>query len=144
HADQRAVIGVECAERIGERLRRVAIHGVAHLGTIDDHGGDRAIRLDANCHATSLAHPARAMRISAHGGGHAQRRAVPWRRMRSVGWSRRLWYTHGMYIAMNNFRVKQERSDDFERAWRERESYLDGMDGFEAFHLLKGPVDDDG
>lgn len=49
-----------------------------------------------------------------------------------------------MYIAMNNFRVHPERSDDFERAWRERDSYLAGVPGFEQFHLLKGPLDDEG
>lgn len=50
----------------------------------------------------------------------------------------------GTFIAMNQFRVHQERCDEFERAWRERESYLDGVDGFESFQLLKGPVAEDG
>lgn len=49
-----------------------------------------------------------------------------------------------MYIAMNNFRVNPDRCTDFERAWRERESYLDGVDGFQEFHLLRGPVSEDG
>ena len=49
-----------------------------------------------------------------------------------------------MYIAMNNFRVNPERADDFERAWRERDSFLAGFDGFVEFQLLRGPVDDDG
>lgn len=47
-----------------------------------------------------------------------------------------------MYIAMNNFRVDPARSAEFEQNWRDRESYLAGVPGFESFHLLKGPVDD--
>jgi heme-degrading monooxygenase HmoA len=47
-----------------------------------------------------------------------------------------------MYIAMNNFRVHADRCEDFERVWRERESYLDGVAGFEQLLLLKGPKDD--
>ena len=44
-----------------------------------------------------------------------------------------------MYIAMNHFRVDPARCDDFERGWRERESYLESVPGFESFHLLRGP-----
>jgi heme-degrading monooxygenase HmoA len=47
-----------------------------------------------------------------------------------------------MYIAMNTFRVNADRGDDFERAWRERDSHLDEMDGFVDFHLLRGPVEE--
>lgn len=47
-----------------------------------------------------------------------------------------------MFIAMNHFKVVPGREADFERGWRERETYLDGVDGFLAFHLLKG--DDEG
>jgi heme-degrading monooxygenase HmoA len=46
-----------------------------------------------------------------------------------------------MFIAMNNFRVRPEMTADFERAWRERESFLAGTAGFRTFHLLRGPVD---
>lgn len=49
-----------------------------------------------------------------------------------------------MFIAMNQFAVHADKCEDFERAWRERESYLDGVDGFEIFHLLKGPSAADG
>jgi heme-degrading monooxygenase HmoA len=48
-----------------------------------------------------------------------------------------------MYIAMNQFRVKPDHTEDFERAWRERESYLAEVPGFESFHLLCGPLDGD-
>jgi heme-degrading monooxygenase HmoA len=46
-----------------------------------------------------------------------------------------------MYIAMNHFRVKPDREADFEKAWRERESFLAEVPGFEAFQLLKGPLE---
>jgi len=47
-----------------------------------------------------------------------------------------------MYIAMNQFRVAEDRADEFERAWRERDSYLDGVSGFRSFALLKGGLDE--
>jgi heme-degrading monooxygenase HmoA len=49
-----------------------------------------------------------------------------------------------MYIAMNNFRVRAERAAEFEDAWRNRQSFLAGVPGFREFHLLRGPLDDDG
>jgi heme-degrading monooxygenase HmoA len=47
----------------------------------------------------------------------------------------------GMFIAMNHFVVLEDRCADFEEAWRTRESFLAGVPGFQAFHLLRGPVD---
>lgn len=49
-----------------------------------------------------------------------------------------------MYIAMNHFRVAPGRGEDFERGWRERESYLDDVPGFVDFHLVRGKDEDDG
>lgn len=46
-----------------------------------------------------------------------------------------------MFIAMNRFRIARGFEEDFERIWRERESYLDDVPGFREFHLLKGPSD---
>ncbi len=43
-----------------------------------------------------------------------------------------------MFIAMNRFQVVPGRGDDFERIWRERETYLDGVPGFVRFALLRG------
>jgi heme-degrading monooxygenase HmoA len=43
-----------------------------------------------------------------------------------------------VFIAMNNFKVTAGREEDFERAWRERESYLKEVPGFVQFVLLKG------
>ena len=44
-----------------------------------------------------------------------------------------------MFIAMNRFKVRKERTHDFEQLWLTRESYLHEMPGFMSFHLLKGP-----
>lgn len=46
-----------------------------------------------------------------------------------------------MFIAMNAFKVLAGREEDFERAWRERESYLDTVPGFVQFTLLRRPGD---
>lgn len=51
-------------------------------------------------------------------------------------------YNWSMYIAMNHFRVKPEATADFERAWRERNSYLSAVPGFQTFHLLRGPTEE--
>jgi heme-degrading monooxygenase HmoA len=42
-----------------------------------------------------------------------------------------------MFIAMNRFKVAQGREADFERAWQERTSYLEGVPGFVQFALLR-------
>jgi heme-degrading monooxygenase HmoA len=44
-----------------------------------------------------------------------------------------------MFIAMNRFKIAPGREADFEEVWKQRESFLDGVPGFESFHLLKGP-----
>ena len=49
-----------------------------------------------------------------------------------------------MYIAMNHFRVDPDQTTAFEHAWRDRNSFLNEVPGFEQFHLLKGPVEEDG
>ncbi len=46
-----------------------------------------------------------------------------------------------MYIAMNRFKIINGNEDEFENIWRERESFLDNVDGFLEFNLLKGPSD---
>jgi len=46
-----------------------------------------------------------------------------------------------MFIAMNRFRIAPGRESDFEQIWKERDSYLAGVEGFREFHLLKGPSD---
>ena len=48
-----------------------------------------------------------------------------------------------MYVAMNRFRIRVGREADFEKLWRERETYLDEVPGFVDFHLLRGPGNDE-
>jgi len=48
-----------------------------------------------------------------------------------------------MFIAMNRFKVRLGHEEEFERVWRERESHLRDVEGFIAFHLLRGPEADD-
>ena len=47
------------------------------------------------------------------------------------------------YIAMNRFEVAKENAAAFEAMWLNRESYLDEMEGFISFSLLRGPEKDD-
>jgi len=49
-----------------------------------------------------------------------------------------------MYVAMNHFRIAAGRGDEFEARWRERESFLDEVQGFVQFHLVRGADHDDG
>jgi len=48
-----------------------------------------------------------------------------------------------MYIAMNKFRIQPGRQDEFIKVWKERDSGLDSVPGFQEFHLLQGPVTDE-
>jgi heme-degrading monooxygenase HmoA len=48
-----------------------------------------------------------------------------------------------MFIAMNRFRIARGREQDFIDLWKKRESYLDGVPGFQDFHLLQGATVDD-
>ncbi len=48
-----------------------------------------------------------------------------------------------MFIAMNRFKVRPGYEDEFERIWRERDSHLQGVEGFIEFHLLRGPSNEE-
>ena len=48
-----------------------------------------------------------------------------------------------MYIAMNRFRVSRGREEEFEETWRNRDSYLDEVEGFHDFQLLRGEAGED-
>ncbi len=48
-----------------------------------------------------------------------------------------------MFIAMNRFPIALGRESDFEEIWRSRESNLDKVPGFQQFHLLRGPSDEE-
>ncbi|MDP7034757.1 MAG: antibiotic biosynthesis monooxygenase [Planctomycetota bacterium] len=43
-----------------------------------------------------------------------------------------------MYFAMNRFLVAHGREEGFERMWRERDTFLDEVNGFRSFELLRG------
>ncbi|GMU40158.1 MAG: hypothetical protein AMXMBFR23_10240 [Chloroflexota bacterium] len=43
-----------------------------------------------------------------------------------------------MFIAMNRFQTVPGKGEEFERIWRERETYLDQVPGFVRFALLRG------
>jgi heme-degrading monooxygenase HmoA len=43
-----------------------------------------------------------------------------------------------MYIAMNRFKVQKGKEEEFENIWKNRNSTLDEMQGFQQFHLLRG------
>ena len=47
-----------------------------------------------------------------------------------------------MYLAMNRFTVPLENAAEFEELWLSRESRLHELEGFKAFHMLKGPEED--
>ena len=48
-----------------------------------------------------------------------------------------------MFIAMNRFKVFKDATEDFEAVWRNRDSQLNEMQGFQSFHLLRGPDAED-
>lgn len=43
-----------------------------------------------------------------------------------------------MYLTMNRFKVKLGQEDAFETLWKTRDSHLKEVEGFIAFHLMKG------
>ncbi|MEM8851052.1 MAG: antibiotic biosynthesis monooxygenase [Pseudomonadota bacterium] len=43
-----------------------------------------------------------------------------------------------MYLTMNRFRVREGHEAAFEEVWKSRDSHLKSVDGFVAFHLMKG------
>ena len=46
------------------------------------------------------------------------------------------------YIAMNRFKIAIGRESDFENIWKNRETHLENINGFQKFNLLKGPTND--
>lgn len=48
-----------------------------------------------------------------------------------------------MYMAMNRFRIAPGREEVFEEIWRNRDSQLDQVPGFQKFHLLRGASTDE-
>lgn len=48
-----------------------------------------------------------------------------------------------MYIAMNRFKVRSGEEEQFEALWKNRDSKLNEMDGFQSFHLLRGATNEE-
>ena len=48
-----------------------------------------------------------------------------------------------MYVAMNRFLINEGHETAFEDVWRNRDSSLKEVPGFQSFHLLKGPKNDE-
>ena len=46
------------------------------------------------------------------------------------------------FIAMNRFKIALSRESDFENIWEKRETQLNNVPGFIAFHLVKGKTED--
>ncbi|WP_116473776.1 antibiotic biosynthesis monooxygenase family protein [Zobellella maritima] len=48
-----------------------------------------------------------------------------------------------MFIAMNRFKIKPGHEQTFIEVWKNRDSYLDTVPGFQGFHLLQGPSNEE-
>jgi len=48
-----------------------------------------------------------------------------------------------MFIAMNRFKVAEGQEAQFEEIWRNRDSKLASVPGFQSFHMLKGDEAED-
>ena len=48
-----------------------------------------------------------------------------------------------MYVAMNRFKVKLGQEDTFIDIWKNRETFLDEVEGFKQFNLMQGATNDE-
>ena len=48
-----------------------------------------------------------------------------------------------MYVAMNRFKIAPGKEEAFEAIWRNRQSNLAEVPGFQQFHLLRGESNED-
>ncbi|MEJ2405041.1 MAG: antibiotic biosynthesis monooxygenase [Candidatus Thiodiazotropha sp.] len=48
-----------------------------------------------------------------------------------------------MFIAMNRFKIRPGCEDEFIEIWKNRDTYLNTVQGFISFHLLKGSSSDE-
>ena len=46
------------------------------------------------------------------------------------------------FIAMNRFKIVLGYENDFESIWKNRETHLDGVSGFEEFNLIRGKTNE--
>jgi heme-degrading monooxygenase HmoA len=47
-----------------------------------------------------------------------------------------------MYIAMNRFKIVKGKETEFENIWKNRDSHIEGVEGFKEFNLIKGNIED--
>ena len=47
------------------------------------------------------------------------------------------------FIAMNRFKIVNGKESDFENIWKNRETHLDNVKGFQRFNLLRGLSNDE-
>ena len=47
-----------------------------------------------------------------------------------------------MYIAMNRFKIVLGKENEFEEVWRNRDTHLNGVEGFKNFNLIKGATNE--
>ncbi|WP_305817656.1 antibiotic biosynthesis monooxygenase family protein [Photobacterium leiognathi] len=48
-----------------------------------------------------------------------------------------------MYIAMNRFKIRLGSEQEFIDIWKNRDTYLDTVPGFQSFNLLQGASNDE-
>ena len=48
-----------------------------------------------------------------------------------------------MFVAMNRFKIVLGKEKEFEKIWRNRDTYLKDVPGFKKFNLIKGDKKDD-
>ena len=48
-----------------------------------------------------------------------------------------------MFIATNKFKILLCKEVEFEKVWRERDTHLNGVEGFKEFNLVKGETNDE-
>ena len=48
-----------------------------------------------------------------------------------------------MFIAMNRFKIVLGKEKEFEDVWKNRDTHLEGVQGFKEFHLVKGEANDE-
>ena len=48
-----------------------------------------------------------------------------------------------MFVAMNRFKILIGKENDFEKVWKNRETHLDKVPGFQKFNLIKGKTTDE-
>ena len=48
-----------------------------------------------------------------------------------------------MFVAMNRFKIALGKEEEFVEMWKNRDSYLDSVPGFQSFRLLRGATNEE-